>query len=235
MKKKFRITERDIKILKYLNEFGFSVTKLIQKAIFYNQSLRGGYVSARNRISVLNKLGLIKIHDNIFCKEQVLGLTSFGANFVQNLGGNKMEVIKNLNDKELTHDFKIQNVYLRFRNLGYSNFLSERKIKDQNLFNKLQPDLVMIKNDNKAVMIEIELTQKSKSRIDKILTNYSNNQYTNMLLYICSKEAIKNAVSGRAKKLDLLESKFLAVTYDEFQDPKFEMTLRKIMDSSNEQ
>ncbi len=227
------ITDRDITLLKFLNEFGFSGTKLIQRAIFNKQSERGAYVTARNRISSLSKLGLIEIHQNIFCKEQVLSLSEFGANFIQKLGGNKMAIVKNLRDREVVHDFQIQNIYLRFRNLGFSNFISERKIREQSLFGELYPDLVMIDKESKAIMVEVELTQKSKTRMDKILTNYANSKLTNKLLYICAREGIKKAVTRRAERLDLLQSKFLAVTLDQFHSPEFNNEIRSLMDGSD--
>lgn len=224
------ITERDISLLKFLNEFGFSGTKLTQRAIFNKQSQRGAYVTARNRISTLSKLGLIEIHQNIFCKEQVLSLTEFGAGFVQKLGGNKMAIVKNLRDREVVHDFQIQNIYLRFRNLGYSNFISERKVREQSLFDEIYPDLVMVRNNDKALMVEVELTQKSKTRMDRILSNYSTSTYTSKLLYICSREGIKKAVTRRAERLDLLKGKFLAITLDEFHSSDFDKNLITIME-----
>lgn len=210
------LTERDLNILKFVNQFGFSNTAYVTSCLFSNNSEKTAYYVARRRIAALYKKGLLKKQDNIIGVEEVFTLSQTGSKILTDLGIDELRKLERINWGEFNHDSEIQKVYLRFRELGFTRFYSERKAKEHSPFGDLIPDLVMIRDDNKALMIEVELTRKSFKRMEEKLKQYSSSNLVKKLVYICKTEAIKKAIFKTCDKFPKLRSKFDAVTLEEF-------------------
>ena len=210
------ITDRDISILRFINHFGFSSPSIVRETFFKNLKKISGSVSARRRIQHLHEIGLLKKQTQHGFHECIYSLTPSGSLEIENRGYESIKGLDHINWAEFNHDFAVQQVYLRFRNLGFTKFYSERKAREETPFGELIPDLIMFKSDNHTVMVEVEMTRKTFKRMEEKMKEYLSSPHFGTLLYICKTEGIVTAISKTAKKFDEMNGRFHAITLAEF-------------------
>lgn len=104
-------------------------------------------------------------------------------------------------DVELNHDLIVSNVMLELNN--YESFGACHVIHHHDFF-EAQADGIVYFSSNGiqgSLAVEVELTQKSKSRITMKFVKYSNSKCFNFCLYIFNKESVFEAYK---KQLDLM-------------------------------
>ena len=104
------LTERDLNILKFVNQFGFSNTAYVTSCLFRSNSEKTAYYVARRRITALYKKGLLKKQDNIIGVEEVFTLSQTGSKILTDLGIDELRKLERINWGEFNHDSEIQKV-----------------------------------------------------------------------------------------------------------------------------
>ena len=223
------ITDRDINIMRFVNQFGFSSISIIKSTFFKHINDNSGRVMTQRRLKVLKKRGFIKEIENHLTNHNIYSITESGRSVLDARGFETVKPVSQINWGEFQHDFEILKIYVRFRDLGYLKFYTERKAKEQMPFGDLVPDLIMFRNDDKALMIEIELTRKTFKRMEEKLKQYADSPYMFSLLYICGTPAIAKALNDTAEKFDELKGRFNAIALDYFCDNCSNDFIHKIM------
>jgi hypothetical protein len=201
--KRILLTERDKAVLKFINEFGFCEIRHIQEQF---------RVVKRRAYRVMNRLiagGLVQ-HQTIFHKTHgVYLLTEKGAKF------GDIRHLKRPPHNEYDHHLLVLDVYQKLIKV-HKNFewISERRL-DQNKSHEKEgkkkhiADGMMLLGDKK-VAIEIELTNKAKDRLKKIIDNYTfETDVGDEVWYFCNAETISK-VRAMAERRPFI--KVIAIT-----------------------
>ncbi len=192
-----KLTERDVSILHFINQFGFCEMPQINQRF----SLR----KPRN-YQVINKLirhNLIQ-HERIFYgKHGLFRLTQAGARFTF------LPPLHRVPLANYRHDLTVVNLYLKLRELYPGmRWISERKLKhDKYKFSVGQqghlPDGILTL-DSKQIAIEVELSCKSKLRLEDILKAYAVQFSIQAVWYFC-KESMQPRLQEAAKEMPFVK------------------------------
>ncbi len=161
------LTDRDIAILKFINQFGFCVMPHLNERFglrkSYNYELIGRLIDK----------GLV-IHEEGFRKQGgVYRLTKKGASFTE------LPPLKNVPWGIFRHEVLL--VHLHFKLMEkYPDaiWFSERELNYDHTFDGIGkrghlPDGLLEFKDGKKVLIELELSRKGERRLKKILDHYA--------------------------------------------------------------
>lgn len=183
---KVKLTERDLEILNFINDFGFCEVSHVEK-LFSLHGCRGYQLLNR-----LVRAGLLE-HERIFyAKPGIYRTTGKGANYT-NLPALQRVALGNYK-----HDMLMIEVYLKLRELCPDmEWISERQLKHDKYFDGVGkkghlPDAMLrfpkeiVKGEAKQVAIEVELTAKSKIRAEKILAGYGSEFSIAEVWYYCA-------------------------------------------------
>ena len=176
-----KLTQRDMEIMRFINEFGFCEITQIEKR-FGLKKPRSYQIMQR-----LTKENLIK-HERVFHgKHGIFYLTRQGANYTD------LPALKNIPKDNYTHQLTVIEIHLQLMHLfPGSMWLSERRIKrDKSAYSVGHKsdhlaDGVLILPDEKHIAIEIELTMKTKKRIEDIIVAYILHHRLKEVWYFCS-------------------------------------------------
>jgi len=180
-----KLTDRDVEIIRFINEFGFcEITQLTRK--FDLKKPRCYQIMER-----LVKANFVK-HERIFYgKHGVFYLTNQGASF------SNLPPIKNIPKDNYDHQLAIINVYFKMmQEFPNAEWLSERFVRKQkSLYSvgkkiKHLCDGVLVLSDDKQIAIEVELTMKSKERLNEIIRSYALHKHIKEVWYYCSPETL---------------------------------------------
>ena len=176
---RIRITDRDIEILNFINDFGFCEMPQLQAR--FNLRKPKNYML----INRLIKVGLVK-HERLFYgRHGLYRLTRKGAQYTELPPLNKI-ILGNYK-----HDVKLMEVYLKLRALyPDAQWISERKLKREKYIDGVGkkghlPDGILIFSDGKEVAIEVELTAKDRARVERILKWYTSKLDIKEVWYYC--------------------------------------------------
>ncbi len=193
-----KITERDIEILKFINEFGFCEMPQIEKN-FGIKKPRSYKVMQR-----LVKAGLV-IHKRLFHNRHgIFSLSHRGARYTE------LPPMMNIPLSTYFHQLTIIEVYFKLmQKYPDANWISERNMKRNKFIDGIGKkghiaDGMLILPDQKKIPIEVELTQKGELRLNKILKGYATNFSIKEVWYYCSLQAI-NRVKALAVKLPFIK------------------------------
>lgn len=174
-----KLTSRDVTILQFINEFGFCEMPQINQRF----DLR----KPRN-YQLINKLmrhGLLH-HERIFYhRHGLFRLTQAGSRFTS------LPPLHRVSLANYHHDLTVLMLYLKLRTF-YPNaaWITERKLKhDKYKLGVGQqghlPDGILVFPDGKQVAIEVELSCKSKQRLETILKTYAAQFSLQEVWYFC--------------------------------------------------
>ena len=161
------ITDRDKEILKLVYRMGFCLGRHIKFLLGFS-----GSRSCDRRLTVLIQAGYLNRKKYLYGIPYLYTLPYKGRILI---GANKRE--NKIRLDQITHDIYVIDVLIYYRdkyNLGLNEITSERElhIKDGFGARKHHPDFVFIK-DGKSFAVEVELTTKSKARLENnIRDNY---------------------------------------------------------------
>lgn len=192
-KKRHLITERDIEIVRFVNQFGFCTMKHIGKK-FNLSHYRSYKVTKRSRI-----LGLIELdkENKIQNKHGFLKVTPMGAKLTP------FDPIKTLSLDNYEHQLAIIDVYLRLKEMyPDSEWISERHLIKEKYANGLGKkghiaDGIFCR-DSKQIAIEVEFSMKGSLRLQKILKGYISKSFSEVW-YFCSPNIISAFIPHTAK------------------------------------
>ena len=159
-----KLTQRDIEILNFINEFGFCEITQLEKKFALKQP-RCYQIMKR-----LKDNNLV-MHERIFHgRNGVFYLTKHGAGYTD------LPPIKNIPKDNYFHQLTIIEVYFRLiQQHPDASWVSERRINREKARynigkrNHHLADGMLILTDAKEIAIEVELTMKSKQRVEAIL------------------------------------------------------------------
>ncbi|MGI5882535.1 MAG: hypothetical protein ACOX7L_05640 [Dethiobacteria bacterium] len=199
-KKMVQITDRDIRIFKFLAKHRFGTAAQIARFVEATQK------KAYKRLNALKKSGYIG-YERIFYREpgvyflrskgcQVIGLDTGG-------GGNIVP-------GTYKHDLGVIDIALYFYEKGYeitaekeffakqfSGFGSQGK-------KERKPDLVAVKDDE-TIAIELEIAVKGAARMKKIVQFYMRNRKYTKVIFFCAKDSVSKRIKEIASKSPHIE------------------------------
>lgn len=192
--KKRMATSRDMKILNFINDFGFCTIGHIQRCFNLKQA-RSYQIMQR-----LEKKGLVQ-HEMVFHnKPGFYWLTRKGAL------DTPLHAADGIPEGNITHQLTIIDVYLKLRRLHPdATWISERQLEHAKFSKGLGQkghlsDGILLWPDNKKIAIEIELTMKGSKRLDQILKEYRKQFGIVEVWYYCDPSIIKSFQVKVAKR-----------------------------------
>jgi DNA-binding Lrp family transcriptional regulator len=202
-----QLTDRDINILNFINEFGFCELPHIQDR-FGIQRPRCYQIMQR-----LVKAGLVK-HQRIFYERHgIFRVTSSGAQYT------KLPALEKIPLGNYDHHLMVIKVYNKLRQLDPEiNWISERRLIQEKFCDGVGKrghlaDGMIILPDGSQIAIEVELHLKGKVRTERILKGYGAQFSIKEVWYYCREGMIK-AFATMTEKLPFVKvyniSEFLA-------------------------
>lgn len=179
-----QLTERDVQILFFINEFGFCTLHHLERRFEFKKP-RSSQIVRR-----LEKEGLIQNERIFHQRPSVYRLTSQGARYTD------LPPLKRIPLGTYLHELTLVDVYLKLRE-EYPNALwvGERRLKHDKFLGSLRerdhmPDGLLVLQDDRRIAIEVELTLKSLRRLEEIFKNYGTQFEINEVWYYCSPSLI---------------------------------------------
>ncbi|OGT30684.1 MAG: hypothetical protein A3E87_06910 [Gammaproteobacteria bacterium RIFCSPHIGHO2_12_FULL_35_23] len=197
-----QITERDQQILSFINEFGFCELKHLNKKFNFN-SPRNNQILKR-----LIKAGLINYEKIFHQRPAIYYLTRKGAQLTE------LPPMKKIPLAKYNHDLFLIDTYLKLKHLyPQTAWISERQlVRDKHLAGVGQrghlPDGILVFPDGKQIAIEVELTIKSKARLEKILKTYISLFHYQEVWYYCT-DIVANLLYNLAIKMPFIKVNLL--------------------------
>lgn len=193
----FKLTERDLQILSFINAFGCCEMPQLDR--------RFGLSKPRNYqlMNRLLKAGLVK-HERVFYgRHGIYRLTAKGAKLTD------LPPLARIPLATYHHDLTLIELYLRLRErYPQAHWMSERALmRDKHADGVGKrghlPDGVLILPEQKPIAVEVELTLKSKPRLERILKGYSAAFDYQAVWYYCS-EAVAAYIAPMTVKLPFI-------------------------------
>lgn len=184
----FKITERDVEILRFINDFGFCEMPQLER--------RFGFKKPRN-YQVMSRLiegGLVK-HERVFYgRHGIFRLSERGAKLTE------LPALARVPLATYQHDLTLIEVYLKLREqYPAAQWVSERQLRRDKYFDGVGKtghlsDGLLVFPDGKQVAVEVELSLKGKHRLEHILKGYGADFSLEAVWYYCS-EGVASVIS----------------------------------------
>ncbi len=198
-----RITDRDIRLLKWMNSFGFVVSR--QVATWMDVSVTTAYI----RLQKLVRYDYIK-HKRIFHgRPGIYQVTRQGAH----LSGSPYPPMKNLILGKYDHDLAVVDVSLVLQKKYGGYFETERDLRTEHWAGSvgqtghLSDGLLVAQN--KRIAIEVELHKKTQRRYDAIIKHYLKNFDVTEVWYFCGNPRIAHQMEAYQETLPYLKTLLL--------------------------
>lgn len=221
-----KIVSNFLFLLRYLNQFDYSTTSLLQRLLYNNNPPRSGRVLIRRRIKRLKDLELVKPLKNIFGLEEIITLTSKGKNI---LNKKKLSTIRPLHVVNWGYYFtnvEVQKIFIRFRKLGYFKFHAKHEYK---IFGKYKPSLVVVGKDEIPVIVQFIGQGDYSNNIDEIIKQYLEYKYRFKFLFLCKYKPPHIEINQNVTKYDEAINKFFAISLDSFHNEDNDQFLDEFM------
>jgi hypothetical protein len=195
---RLQVTERDIEILRFINDFGFCEMPHLDKRFEWSKP-RNYQVIER-----LLKMGLLK-HERVFYgRPGIYRLTLKGACYTD------LPAMQRVPLGNYAHEVVLIDVYLRLRSLyPEARFVSERALKRDKFFDGVGKsghlsDGFLIFPDGKQIAVEVELSLKGRNRTESILKSYGGDFSIKEVWYYCS-DGIVSSLRSMAVKMPFVK------------------------------
>jgi len=179
-----KITERNLEIMRFINEFEFCEIIQIEKK-FGLKKPRSYQIMQR-----LVKEKLV-IHEKVFHgRNGIYYLSKQGANFTD------LPAMNNVPVAVYDHQLVIIDLYFKLiEKYPDAKWISERKLKYEKFSKGIGSighisDGMLIFPDDTQIAIEVELTMKGKRRLEKILKAYGSKFEIKEVWYFCSPKVL---------------------------------------------
>lgn len=194
----YRLTERDLAILQFINDFGFCEMPHLDR--------RFGLKKPRN-YQVVNRLveaGLVA-HERVFHgRHGIYRLSAKGASYTD------LPALQRVALGNYHHDVMLIDVYLKLRTLHpEATWLSERHLKRDKFLDGVGKhghlsDGVLVFPEGNQIAIEVELSLKGKNRLERILKGYGGDFSMKEVWYYCS-EGVAASVRSLAASMPFVK------------------------------
>jgi hypothetical protein len=191
------LTERDIEIIQFVNEFSFCNIIQIQARFQIRKTW------AYDIMKKLADAKLVKHHRLLHARHGVYVASKEGAKYTH------LPPIDHIVIGQYYHQLTITNVFIKLqKQYPNSTWISERQLKHDKFYDGLgksghTSDGILLL-DNQRISIEIEMSVKGRNRIEKILREYGADLSVKEVWYYCSK-SVKNTVTSVAAKMPFIK------------------------------
>jgi predicted transcriptional regulator len=190
-----KITERDIAIIRFINQFGFCATHHLSQQ----------FALSLKRVNKITKRladkGFLLKERMFYGQHALCRVTDKGAQF------STLPPLSKISVGTYHHNIALINLYIKIAT-QYPNaeWISERTLLYEKYVDGVGKfghcaDALLLFPDNKDIAIEVELTSKSKRRLESIVKSYSTNLLIDEVWYFCS-ETVLPAVKKVASHLN---------------------------------
>ncbi|WP_218813794.1 hypothetical protein [Rickettsiella endosymbiont of Dermanyssus gallinae] len=179
-----KLTSRDVEILKFINEFGFCEMPQINQRFSLRKPRNYQLLSKLVRHNLLQ-------HERILYKEHgIFRLTQAGARFTT------LPPMRRITFANYHHDRMVINLHIKLMaTYPDATWISERKLKHEKC--KLGvgkeghlPDGILVFPNGIQAAIEVELTSKSRQRLEDILKTYATQFALQEVWYFCHESMV---------------------------------------------
>jgi len=196
---KMWITERDLELMRWINEFGFVTINHICRW------LQVGKPAAYARVRKLIQRGLL-LHQRIFQNQPgIYRVSHMGVKVCHSPIG----ALNHVSIATLRHNLKVVEISLCLVNRWKGKFVTERQQKQEaGLWRKggrgHQNDGTLILPD-KRIAIEVELSMKGKVRLEKIFEHHYKNTAVDETWYFCGNMIIERKIKALSEKVNFIQ------------------------------
>jgi len=194
-----RLVERDIKLFKWINSHGYvtadqicSYLKVKSSAGYarINKLVAGGYITRKRILH-----GHPRIH-------QITKLAKLAAS-------DELPLLNKISLGEYNHTLELINVSLKLQEKHpTAEYIAERTYRHITGLSAVGrsghiPDGVLEFKNGKKHAIELEMSVKASSRLDKIMKFYASNFDFNKVVYFVTGQSIVNAIQNAADRIGI--------------------------------
>jgi hypothetical protein len=184
------ITERDLEIFKFINQYGKTYIEVLAKTFFSNEQV------ARNRMNILAKQNLISYwNTNLMKPRRAIVLTSDTKNMLEDEHEIKPRNVK-INRTTINHNILEQIADFHLQKIGTieRTTVSTHQEKLHHI-----PDFIFTNLSGNKINIEIELTKKSAPRYKKLMQDVSKDDVDAIIYILEDNSKIKSFASVMPK------------------------------------
>ncbi|HAR41267.1 MAG TPA: hypothetical protein DCS07_01325 [Bdellovibrionales bacterium] len=188
---KLILQKRDTEILGLAYEHQFILTEHMERCF-----AGACYRVARKRIKRLCDEGFLRQDGTMLGRQPTYRVTPEGARIALQNGAAPVGQVKTLNLSTLTHDSMVLGVRQRLEALWTGRFTCERALKESEY--QEVPDGIFTFKSSRAVAVEVELSDKGRTRFGKLLKRWDAVNSINLVLYVTQPtffETLKRYVS----------------------------------------
>jgi hypothetical protein len=184
-----KVHSNDVEMFNFLAKFGFGTIDQISTFIGAKAS------SLKIRLSYMIRGGYMVNHRIFYDKPSVYTITK-KANLTD------LSIVTEINLRDYYHDILVIDIFLKIRN-NFVDFTTERMIRMERGVGVGKsgriPDLIGHTEDGRAIAIEVDRTDKSHERIQRIIDDYRMNFDYNEVWFYARNEFIYNNLSKAIK------------------------------------
>jgi len=201
-----RIMQRDLELMRWANDCGFVTTEQIRRRLAVARS------TAYERVYKLVQRRLL-IHERVFHHQPgVYRVTAEGVRVCES----PLSSLRRLSIGSFQHDLQVIDLSLSLYERWGGQFVTERQLRHQSgrhgvgNAGHLNDGLLVL--PDKCVAIEVELSAKGKSRLERIFEHHYQNTKVDETWYFCGDGSIQRLIRTFAEKVNFIQVHLL----DEF-------------------
>ncbi len=192
--------ERDIEILRWVNGFGFASADQIR------QFMQVGNTAAYVRIKKLVEGGYLTRERILHGQARIHKVTKKGVL----ASGDAVLPLKYVNLGTFRHDFKLVDLGLMLEAQMGGSFTPDRRIRHNEGLSGVGQlghiaDGYLHIGEDKPVAIELELSVKSRARIQSIIDGYGGNLDVKEVWYYTDQKSVKHAIEKAARGFSFIK------------------------------
>ena len=196
--------DRDIDILRWINGFGFASAEHIR------QFMEVGKTAAYVRIKKLVEGDYLTRDRILHGQARIHKVTRKSVNAT----GDNVLPLKYVNLGTFRHDYKLIDLALMLEAQTGGKFIPERCIRhDEGLSGVGQlghiPDGYLFIGDDKPIAVELELSVKSRVRIQEIVNDYGGDLSVKEVWYYTDNRSVKHAIEKASGGYSFIKVRFL--------------------------
>lgn len=198
--KAIRLTDRDLRLLAWINAVGFVCIDHI--ATWMKVAKSTAYVRMKKMVDQE-----YLTHERIFCG--IPGVYRVTRRGVQ-VSGSELPPLRKVVVGSYHHDISVTELSLKLSKKYQARYIPERELRHLDgleAFGKAghTPDSVLVLGDKK-IAIELELNKKGRKRRDKIMSHYMKAFAYDEVWYFCSTSEVKNQINKYIEQAPFLKT-----------------------------